>query len=231
MESGRGLRILLIEDDPRTVELVRAGLAPEGHEVSAAPDGRSGLLRAAGEAWDVLIVDRMLPGLDGLGLIRTLRGAEVMTPALFLTALGGVDDRVEGLRAGGDDYLVKPFAVAELSARVAALARRGAVRSDDAVLRVADLELDRLSRAVSRAGQPIALKPREYEVLEYLMRHAGHVVTRTMLLEDVWEFHFDPQTSVVESHISRLRARIDRGFGRELLQTVRGAGYRLGDAA
>ncbi|MCF3947581.1 response regulator transcription factor [Acidiphilium sp. AL] len=225
------MRILLIEDDPRTAELVRAGLEPEGHVVSVAPDGRPGLLRAAGESWDILIVDRMLPGLDGLGLVRTLRSAGVTTPALFLTALGGVDDRVDGLRAGGDDYLVKPFAVAELSARIAALARRGALKPEDAVLRVADLELDRLSREVTRAGQTIPLKPREYAVLEYLMRHAGQVVTRTMLLEDVWDFHFDPQTSVVESHISRLRAKIDRGFGRELVQTIRGAGYRLGDAA
>lgn len=224
------MRILLIEDDPRACDLVRAGLEPEGHAIAIAADGRAGLLRAAGEPWDLLIVDRMLPGLDGLGLLRTLRSAGVMTPALFLTALGGIDDRVEGLRAGGDDYLVKPFAIAELAARVSALIRRGTIRPDDAVLRVADLELNRLSRAVTRGGGRIVLKPREYALLEYLMRHAGQVVTRTMLLEDVWNFHFDPQTSVVESHISRLRGKIDRGFDRELLQTVRGAGYRLGDA-
>lgn len=224
-------RILLIEDDARTAQLVAAGLAPAGYAVEVAADGRAGLLRAAGEAWDLLIVDRMLPGLDGLGLIRTLRAAGVATPALFLTALGGIDDRVDGLRAGGDDYLVKPFAVAELSARVAALLRRGAPKAAATVLRVADLELDRMSRRVTRAGQPVSLKPREYELLDYLMRHAGQVVTRTMLLEDVWEFHFDPRTSVVESHISRLRAKIDRGHGQELLQTIRGAGYRLGDAA
>lgn len=230
MEPKPGLRILLIEDDAHAAALVRAGLVPEGHDVEVAADGRAGLLRAASEAWDLLIIDRMLPGLDGLGLLRTLRGAGIATPALFLTALGGVDERVEGLRAGGDDYLVKPFAVAELAARAAALARRGTVKPDDAVLRVADLELDRLSREVTRAGRRIVLKPREYALLEYMMRHAGQVVTRTMLLEDVWDFHFDPQTSVVESHVSRLRAKLDRGFDRELVQTVRGAGYRLGDA-
>ncbi|MDD2877274.1 MAG: response regulator transcription factor [Acidiphilium sp.] len=231
MDPKRGLRILLIEDDPRTADLVRAGLAPEGHEIAVAGDGRTGLLRAGSEAWDMIIVDRMLPGLDGLGLLRMLRGAGITTPALFLTALGGVDDRVDGLRAGGDDYLVKPFAIAELSARIAALIRRGAAKPATTVLRVADLVLDRLSREVSRAGQRIALKPREFSLLEYMMRHAGQVVTRTMLLEAVWDFHFDPQTSVVESHISRLRGKIDRGFERELVQTVRGAGYRLGDAA
>ncbi len=230
MASNPALRILLIEDDHRVAELVRVGLEPEGHSVTIVPDGRTGLLRAGGEAWDIIIIDRMLPGLDGLGLLRMLRGAGITTPALFLTALGGVDDRVDGLRAGGDDYLVKPFAVTELSARIAALIRRGAAKPIDTVLRVDDLELDRLAREVRRAGQHIALKPREFLLLEYLMRHAGQVVTRTMLLESVWDFHFDPQTSVVESHISRLRSKIDRGFPRELVQTVRGAGYRLGDA-
>lgn len=223
------LRILLVEDDPRTARLLAAGLAPEGHLVEVAADGRMGLLRAAGENWDLLIVDRMLPGLDGLGLVRTLRAAGIVTPVLFLTALGDVDERVEGLRAGGDDYLVKPFALPELSARMAALVRRGAPKAAT-VLRVADLELDRMTRQVTRAGEPIPLKPREYELLDYLMRHAGQVVTRTMLLEEVWNFHFDPRTTVVESHISRLRAKIDRGHSKELLQTVRGAGYRLGDA-
>ncbi len=230
MASNPALRILLIEDDHRVAELVRVGLEPEGHSVTIVSDGRTGLLRAGGEAWDIIIIDRMLPGLDGLGLLRMLRGAGITTPALFLTALGGVDDRVDGLRAGGDDYLVKPFAVTELSARIAALIRRGAAKPIDTVLRVDDLELDRLAREVRRAGQRIALKPREFLLLEYLMRHAGQVVTRTMLLESVWDFHFDPQTSVVESHISRLRSKIDRGFPRELVQTVRGAGYRLGDA-
>ncbi|MGC9269748.1 winged helix-turn-helix domain-containing protein [Acidiphilium sp.] len=231
MAANPGLRILLIEDDPRTGDLVRTGLAPEGHDITVVPDGRTGLLRAGGELWDIIIVDRMLPGLDGLGLLRMLRGAGIATPALFLTALGGVDDRVEGLRAGGDDYLVKPFAIAELSARIAALIRRGATKPVDPVLRVADLEVDRLSREVRRDGRRITLKPREFALLEYMMRHAGQVVTRTMLLEAVWDFHFDPQTSVVESHISRLRGKIDRGFESELVQTIRGAGYRLGDAA
>jgi two-component system OmpR family response regulator len=230
MALNEKLRILLIEDDHRVAELVRVGLEPEGHAITSVPDGRAGLLRAGGEAWDIIIIDRMLPGLDGLGLLRMLRGAGVTTPALFLTALGGIDDRVAGLRAGGDDYLVKPFAVNELSARIAALIRRGATKRADTILRVDDLELDRLSRQVTRAGQRIALKPREFLLLDYMMRHAGQVVTRTMLLESVWEFHFDPQTSVVESHISRLRSKIDRGFAHELVQTVRGAGYRLGDA-
>jgi len=223
------LEILLIEDDPRTAELVRMALEPDGHRVEVAEDGRAGLIQAAAGQWDILIVDRMLPGLDGLGLMRTLRSAKIGTPALFLTALGGINDRVDGLRAGGDDYLVKPFAAAELAARIASLARRGALRPVETVLHVADLSLDRLSRKVTRGGQPIDLKPREYDVLEYLIQRAGQVVTRTMLLEDVWNFHFDPQTSVVESHISRLRAKIDRGFDCELLQTVHGGGYRLGD--
>jgi two-component system OmpR family response regulator len=230
MALDKKLRILLIEDDHRVAELVRVGLEPEGHAITSVPDGRAGLLRAGGEAWDIIIIDRMLPGLDGLGLLRMLRGAGVTTPALFLTALGGIDDRVAGLRAGGDDYLVKPFAVNELSARIAALIRRGATKRADTILRVDDLELDRLSRQVTRAGQRIALKPREFLLLDFMMRHAGQVVTRTMLLESVWEYHFDPQTSVVESHISRLRSKIDRGFAHELVQTVRGAGYRLGDA-
>jgi two-component system OmpR family response regulator len=230
MEPKRGLNILLIEDDSRSAELVCAGLATEGHAVIVVQDGRAGLLRAGGEAWDVIIVDRMLPGLDGLGLLRMLRGAGITTPALFLTALGGVDDRVEGLRAGGDDYLVKPFALAELSARIAALMRRGEARPAATVLRIGDLEIDRLSHRVSRAGRVIGLKPREYALLDYLARHAGQVVTRTMLLEDVWGFHFDPQTSVVESHVSRLRAKLRQGVEPDLIHTMRGAGYRLGDA-
>ena len=230
MEPKRGLNILLIEDDSRSAELVCAGLATEAHAVTVVQDGRAGLLRAGGEAWDVIIVDRMLPGLDGLGLLRMLRGAGITTPALFLTALGGVDDRVDGLRAGGDDYLVKPFALAELSARIAALIRRGEARPATTVLRIGDLEIDRLSHRVSRAGRVIGLKPREYALLDYLARHAGQVVTRTMLLEDVWGFHFDPQTSVVESHVSRLRAKLRQGVEPDLIHTMRGAGYRLGDA-
>jgi two-component system, OmpR family, response regulator len=222
------MHILLIEDDIKTVEFLRAGLEPEGYKVSVAGDGRAGLIAAAGGSFNLLIVDRMLPKLDGLALLQTLRGAHIQTPALFLTALGGIDDRVEGLRAGGDDYMVKPFALAELSARVAALIRRNAVIPKATVLRIADLELNRLNHQVRRGNKKIELKPREFQLLEYLMLHENHVVTRTMLLETVWEFHFDPKTSVVESHISRLRSKIDRGFGLELIQTCRGSGYRIG---
>lgn len=222
------MNILLIEDDSKTVEFLRAGLEPEGHAVTMAEDGRAGLMAAAGGGFDLLIVDRLLPVVDGVALVRTLRGAGISTPVLFLTALGGIDDRVEGLRAGGDDYLVKPFALAELSARVAALTRRNPVVPKATVLRIADLELDRLTQRVRRAGRRIELKPREFQLLEYLMLHSDQVVTRTMLLEAVWDFHFDPKTSVVESHISRLRAKLDRGFSQELIQTYRGSGYRIG---
>lgn len=234
-KSFVGLAILLIEDDPRTAALVRTALEPEGYRIVVAENGRVGLVQAAAGdetgAWDLLIVDRMLPNLDGLRIVKTLRDIGVSTPVLFLSALGGIDDRVEGLRAGGDDYLIKPFAAAEIAARVVSVVRRGKPRPTETILRVADLELHRLTRTVIRAGRKIELKPREYEVLEYLMHHAGRIVTRTMLLEDVWAFHFNPQTNVVESHISRLRAKIDSGFRRELLQTVRGSGYRLGDSA
>jgi two-component system OmpR family response regulator len=218
------LRILLIEDDKETAEYVVAGLQSEGHLLEVAAGGREGLLRAVSEAWDLLIVDRMLPGLDGLAVVRTLRVSEIATPVLFLTTMGGIDDRVTGLNAGGDDYLIKPFAFAELVARVAALGRRPRHVAPEAVLRVADLELDQLARSVRRGGQEVELQPREFELLEYLMRHAGQVVTRTMLLENVWGFHFDPRTSLVESHISRLRGKIDRGRI-ELIHTVRGSGY------
>ncbi|MDE8344072.1 MAG: response regulator transcription factor [Acidocella sp.] len=221
------MKILLIEDDPKTVEFLRAGLEPEGYVIASADDGRKGLISAASGDFDLLIVDRLLPGLDGVALVRTLRAANITTPVLFLTALGGIDDRVEGLRAGGDDYLVKPFALAELSARVIALTRRRPPAPKAAVLKIADLELDRLSRRVTRAGKKIDLKPREFQLLEYLMLHENQVVTRTMLLEAVWDFHFDPITSVVESHISRLRSKLDRGFGQELIQTYRGSGYRI----
>jgi two-component system OmpR family response regulator len=218
------VRILLIEDDPETAEYVVEGLQSEGHELEVAMDGRAALVRAASEAWDLLIVDRMLPSLDGLALIRTLRASGIIIPALFLTTMGGLDDRVSGLNAGGDDYLVKPFAFAELVARVVALGRRSPHIAPDTVLRVADLEMDLLARVVRRAGQQVELQPREYELLQYLMKHADHVVTRTMLLEHVWGFHFDPRTSLVESHISRLRGKIDRGRP-ELINTVRGSGY------
>ena len=221
------MKILIIEDDPETAAYIVNGLKEHGHTVDHAPNGRDGLFLAAGESYDVLIVDRMLPGLDGLGIVKTIRGAGVKTPVLFLTTLGGIDDRVEGLEAGGDDYLVKPFAFAELLARVNALARRPPMTTVETTLRVADLEMDLLKRTVVRAGRRIDLQPQEFKLLEYLMRHAGRVVTRTMLLEHVWDFHFDPQTSVVETHVSRLRGKIDRGFGAELIHTVRGSGYCL----
>jgi two-component system, OmpR family, response regulator len=218
------MRILLVEDDPETAEYLREGLRGENHELHVAADGRSGLLRAAGEAWDLLIIDRMLPGLEGVALVRTLRASGAATPVLFLTTMGGIDDRVTGLNAGGDDYLVKPFAFAELVARVNALGRRPQGVAVDTVLRVADLEMDLLARTVKRGGQDVDLQPREFKLLEYLMRHAGQVVTRTMLLEGVWNFSFDPRTNIVDSHISRLRSKIDRGRP-ELIHTIRGAGY------
>ena len=221
------MKILVVEDDPETAEYVVGGLAEEGHLTMRAASGDEGLFRAAAESFDLLIVDRMLPRLDGLGLVKTLRAAGNRTPVLFLTALGGVDDRVTGLNSGGDDYLVKPFAFAELVARVAALGRRPAGGLVETSLRVADLDLDLLSRTVRRNGREIDLQPREFRLLEYLMRHAGQVVTRTMLLENVWDFHFDPHTNVVETHISRLRGKIDKGFRTELIHTVRGAGYCL----
>jgi two-component system OmpR family response regulator len=220
------VRILLIEDDIEAADYVAQGLRDEGHDLHVAHDGHRGLVRATGEEWDLLVVDRMLPGLDGLAMTRMLRAGNITTPVLFLTTLGGIDDRVAGLNAGGDDYLVKPFALAELAARVTALGRRPQRVAPETVLRLADLEIDLLSRVVRRGGQQIDLQPREYELLEYLMRHAGQVVTRTMLLENVWHFHFDPRTSLVESHISRLRGKIDRGR-LELLCTVRGSGYSL----
>jgi len=221
------LKILLIEDDAATAAHVVKSLRQHGHVVDHAANGRDGLFLAAGETYDVMIVDRMLPGLDGLGIVKTIRGAGVKTPVLILTTLGGIDDRVEGLESGADDYLVKPFAFAELLARVNALARRPPPAERETVLRIADLELDLLKRRVTRAGQRIDLQPQEFKLLEYLMRHAGRVVTRTMLLENVWEFHFDPQTTVVETHISRLRRKVDHGQEKPLIHTVRGAGYCL----
>lgn len=222
------MRILVIEDDPETLNFVADGLAELGHAVDRTGNGREGLFRAADGSYDLLIVDRMVPGVDGLALVTALRAGKVATPVLFLTTMGGVMDRVAGLKAGGDDYLAKPFAFAELAARVEALGRRprgGA--TEERVLRVADLELDRLSRTVRRAGREIELQAREFQLLEYLMLHAGQVVTRTMLLEGVWDLHFDPRTNVVESHVSRLRSKVDKGFGAELIHTVRGAGYAI----
>ncbi len=221
------MKLLLIEDDERTADYIVAGLTETGHLVDRLSNGRDGLIQATVGGYDILIVDRMLPGLDGLSLVRTLRGAKVRTPVLFLTALGGVDDRVEGLNAGADDYLVKPFAFTELSARLAALARRPHMQDEPTVLKVADLEMDLIRRRVTRAGRPLDLQPREFRLLEHLMRTAGRVQTRTMLLEAVWDIHFDPQTNVVESHVSRLRAKVDKPFGAELIRTVRGAGYTL----
>ncbi|MCW5698227.1 MAG: response regulator transcription factor [Rhodospirillales bacterium] len=222
------MRVLVIEDDRQTADYLRKGLTETGHIVDLALDGREGLDMALASEHDVLIVDRMLPSLDGLALIQSLRGCHVGTPVLILSALGKVDDRVRGLKAGGDDYLVKPFAFSELLARIEALARRsGTEEKVSTQLSVADLEMDLLARTVTRGGKPIDLQPREFKLLEYLMRHAGQVVTRTMLLEGVWDYHFDPQTNVIDVHISRLRAKLDKGFDAPLLHTVRGAGYAL----
>ena len=222
------MRVLVIEDDQQTASYISQGLKEAGHVVDVAGDGRDGLFMATENEYDAWLVDRMLPGIDGLSIIRTLRDNGVSTPALILSALGEVDDRVKGLRAGGDDYLVKPFAFAELLARLDALGRRGSVEGPVTRLQVADLEMDLLARTVKRAGQNIELQPREFRLLEYLMRRAGQVVTRTMLLEGVWDYHFDPQTNVIDVHISRLRSKIDKNFERPLLHTIRGAGYRLG---
>jgi len=223
------MRILLIEDDLQVVSYLLKALREVGAVADHAEDGREGLLLATSEAYDVLIVDRMLPKVDGLSIVRTLRASGNHTPVLVLSALGEVDDRVQGLKAGGDDYLVKPFAFSELHARIEALLRRGTGESPETRLRIADLEMDLLPRTVTRAGTEIPLQPREFRLLEYLMRHGGQVVTRTMLLENVWDYHFDPQTNVIDVHISRLRSKIDKGFDRPLLHTVRGAGYVLRD--
>ncbi|WP_024342016.1 winged helix-turn-helix domain-containing protein [Bradyrhizobium japonicum] len=221
------MRVLVIEDDAETGSYLRRGLREQGHVVDIATNGRDGLFMATSEAYDILIVDRMLPHLDGLSVVKTARATGLKTPVLFLTTMSGVGDRVEGLEAGADDYLVKPFAFAELSARINALARRPPMAQVETVLKVADLEMDLISREVRRAGLDIDLQPREFRLLEYLVRNAGRVVTRTMLLESVWDFHFDPKTNIVETHISRLRSKIDRGFDTELIETVRGSGYIL----
>lgn len=224
------MRILLVEDDTHTAAFIAKGLKEDGHSVDHADNGKDGLFLATTENYDALVLDRMLPALDGLTLLRTLRGAGNRAPVLLLTALGDVDHRVEGLRAGADDYLVKPFAYAELSARLDSLARRGATGGEVPTrLKVGELELDLLKRSAVRAGKAIELQPREFRLLEYLMRQAGRVVTRTMLLEAVWDYHFDPQTNVIDVHVSRLRQKIDQGFDAPMLHTVRGAGYRLGE--
>ncbi len=221
------MRVLIIEDDQETAAYIQKGLQEAGHSADHVENGKQGLLQASTETYDVLVVDRMLPELDGLSIIRTLRGANNHTPALILSALGEVDDRVQGLRAGGDDYLVKPFAFSELLARLEALSRRADSEIPPTQLKVGDLTMDLLKREVVRSGQKIPLQPREFRLLEYLLRHSGQVVTRTMLLEQVWDYHFDPQTNVIDVHISRLRGKIDKDFDQPLLHTVRGTGYML----
>jgi len=222
------MKILLVEDTEGVAQFVRNGLREAGHTVDHADNGRDGLFLASTESYDVIILDRMLPGgIDGLAIIEALRRTGNRTPILILSALAEVDEKIKGLRAGGDDYLTKPFAFGELAARLDALLRRGQGASSEAVLSVGDLRLEPLSRKVTRAGQAIPLQPREFALLEFLMRHAGQVVTRTMLLENVWDYHFDPQTNVIDVHISKLRQKIDAPFDRPLLHTLRGAGYRL----
>ena len=222
------MKILLIEDDSHTSAYVAQGLREQGHQVDHSATGRDGLSLASMGGYHVMVIDRMLPGVDGLTIVKKIRAGGIKVPVLLLTTLGGINDRVEGLEAGADDYLTKPFAFAELLARVNALARRLPQAEEEMLLRVGDLELNRLERTVTRAGASIELQPQEFRLLEYLMRNAGHVVTRTMLLQSVWDFHFDPRTTVVETHISRLRAKIDRDFDEELIHTVRGLGYILG---
>ena len=221
------MKILVVEDDRTTGTYIADGLREEGHSVDLLEEGRTALLRASTSDYDILIVDRMLPGRDGMALVKTLRGAGNQTPALFLTALGGVNDRIDGLNAGADDYLVKPFVFGELSARVSALARRPRATQEETVLRTGDLEMDLIRRKVTRAGRPIDLLPREFALLEHLLRRKGRVQTRTMLLEAVWDINFDPQTNVVETHVSRLRAKVDKPFDTDLIETVRGSGYRI----
>jgi two-component system OmpR family response regulator len=225
--GSRDMRILVIEDDADTAAYMVKGLKESGYVVDHAADGRDGMFHAMSGGYDALIVDRMLPNVDGLSIIQAIRTAGIKTPALILSALGAVDDRVKGLKAGGDDYLTKPYAFSELLARIEVMLRRGAGSTVETKLRVADLEMDLLARTVIRGGQELDLQPREFLLLEYLMRNAGHVVTRTMLLEHVWDYHFDPQTNVIDVHISRLRQKIDKGFPKPLLHTVRGAGYSL----
>jgi two-component system OmpR family response regulator len=224
------MRILLIEDDREAAAYLSKALREAGHVPDHAADGETGAAMAADGGYEVLVVDRMLPKRDGLSIVEELRKRGDQTPALFLSALGQVDDRVAGLRAGGDDYLAKPYAFSELLARVEALGRRQKPGTAETMYRVGDLELDRLGHTVTRSSQVIPLQPREFRLLEYLMKHAGQVVTRTMLLENVWDYHFDPQTNVIDVHVSRLRAKIDKGFGEPLLHTVRGAGYMIRDA-
>lgn len=223
------MKVLLVEDDHTTSNYLEKSLSSVGHAVDCVRDGRDALSAALVTAYDILIVDRMIPGLDGLNLVRSLRAASVQTPVLFLTAMSGVDDRVDGLEAGGDDYLVKPFAVSELFARINALVRRPPIVTEKTKLRVGDLEMNLITRTASRQGCRIDLLPREFSLLELLMRNEGRVLTKTMLLERIWNFNFDPQSSVVETHISRLRTKIDKPFEYPLLRTVKNIGYTLHD--
>ena len=225
------MRVLIIEDENDAADYVKKALEESGHSADRTADGEEGLTQARDGIYDVMIVDRMLPKLDGLSLIQKLREEGVQTPALILSALGSVDDRVKGLKAGGDDYLTKPFAFSELLARIEVLVRRSQPEDVKTRYEVGDLVLDRLSNKVTRDGKSILLQPREFRLLEYLMRHAGQVVTRTMLLEGVWDYHFDPQTNVIDVHISRLRGKIDKDFDTSLLQTIRGRGYMIDDGS
>lgn len=225
------MKFLVIEDDVETAAYVSRGLKEQGHVVDVAWSGRDGAFLAGNEAYDAIIMDRMLPGMDGLALVKMLRGAGVKTPVLFLTAVSGIDDRVEGLNAGADDYLIKPFAFSELLARLHALVRRPPLSPNQTKLRTGDLEMDLLKRSVTRNGVAIDLQPREFMLLEFLMRHSGHIVTRTMLLEGVWEFHFDPKTNIVETNMSRLRSKLHREGAPDLIQTIRGSGYLLSSPA
>jgi two-component system OmpR family response regulator len=221
------VKLLIVEDDNENASFIRRRLEDLGHAADVAATGTDGLVLAVDRKYDVIVLDRMLPELDGVRVVGMIRRAGVGTPVMFLTNLSGIDDRVEGLEAGGDDYLVKPFAFAEFMARVTALARRAPLPSEPTVLTIADLEMDLLKRTVRRAGKPIDLLPREFQILEYLLRNEGRMVTRTMLLEHVWQFYFDPKTNIVETHISRLRAKVDRGQTCELIHTLRGVGYSL----
>lgn len=226
------MRILIVEDDKSNAEYIRTGLSESGHTADIARDGVDGLYLATEQPYDVLIVDRMLPKLDGLALIQALRTSGNKTPVLVLSSLAKVEERVKGLRAGGDDYLVKPFAFSELLARIETLTRRASgIATEVSVLQVADLQMNLVSRTVTRAGKQVSLQNRELKLLEFLMRHADQVVTRTMLLEGVWDFYFDPQTNLIDAQISKLRQKIDKGFDKPLLHTVRGAGYKLGLSA
>jgi two-component system OmpR family response regulator len=223
------MRVLVVEDDVKAASYLANALRESGHNCELASDGEEGLEMARNDQFDVLVLDRMLPKRDGLSIVEALRQEGNRTPVLILSALGSVDDRVTGLRAGGDDYLAKPYAFSELLARIEALARRSSPEEASPKYIVGDLVLDRLAHKVTRAGEPIVLQPREYRLLEYLMKHAGQVVTRTMLLENVWDYHFDPQTNVIDVHISRLRAKIDKTYEKPLLHTIRGAGYMIRD--